>query len=424
MHATRRLLLVLPVFVAAAACGGGDKVQYSGLYASTVRRSIPAIEQSTGHKYKSIPKLEERTREELHGFLERAFQDQTPALELDGLEGSYKRFGMVPDTMDLRRYMLRLLDEQVLGYYDPKTKILYVMKDAAPELVGTTVSHELVHALQDQYFPLDSLERIKKSNDRRTAGQAVAEGQAVWEQLVVLTGAANPANAIPGGWDAVRNMIRDNQSNMPILDAAPTLLRETLLFPYLSGAEHIRQFKQRVPTGWPFDSLPESTEQVMHPEKYFGTRDHPTDVTLPPLQNGARSVYENDLGEFETRLFVFEHTRDQALAVRAAAGWDGDRYVFMTLPGGGDGVVWATVWDTPVDAAEFTDALDTALPKRYRGLKRKTDVAGAVHRFEGGGRTVEVRAVTVDGRPVVLYTDVPAGAGLNVVDAARIRLSQ
>ncbi len=52
--------------------------------------------------------------------------------------------------------MLTLLAEQVIGYYDPKVKVLYVVQGAGEENVVLTISHELVHALQDQYFNLDS----------------------------------------------------------------------------------------------------------------------------------------------------------------------------------------------------------------------------------------------------------------------------
>jgi len=226
---------------------------------------------------------------------------------------------------------------------------------------------------------------------------------------------------MPGGWDGVRDMIRENRAGMPILTDAPTLLRETLLFPYLSGAEHIRQFKARRPGGWPFDSLPESTEQILHPEKYFDQRDSPTAIELPPLKAGARAVYENDLGEFETRILVYEFTRDLALATRAAAGWDGDRFILAALSGGGEGLVWASVWDSGIDAAEFVDVMETVLPMRYRGLKR---LAGGSERrrFEGAGRTVEIRVVTIDGRPVVIMTDVPAGVAPDLIDPLRIRL--
>jgi hypothetical protein len=416
----QRQFVVVAVLLLLLACSAPDQTGYSGLYEKDVRRAIPTIENSSGRKFKTPPKLQERSRDELRAFLENAFNEQTPALELAGIAASYKRFGLIPDTMDLRSYMLRLLDEQVIGYFDPKADVLYVMRDAAPELVATTITHELVHALQDQHFPLDSLERIRMSNDRRTAGQAVAEGQAVWEQLVVLTHVADPSRTMPGGWEGVRSMIREKQTSMPLLDNAPTLLREVLLFPYLSGAEHVRQYKARKPGGWPFDSLPVSTEQILHAEKYFGTRDDPTTVTLPPLRVG-KAVYEGDLGEFESRVFLYEHTRNQAVSVAAAAGWDGDRYVLVSLPGGGEALVWVTVWDSALDAAEFVDALEIALPNRYRGASRKA-VGGEERQFEGAGRTVSVRPVTIDGRPVVILTDVPVGGPQELIDPMKVRL--
>ena len=55
-------------------------------------------------------------------------------------------------------------------------------------------------------------------------------------------------------------------------------------------------------------------------------------------------------------------------------------------------------------------------------MKRRPG-GGETRLFEGGGRVVQVRAVTVDGRSVVLLTDVPAGIAPELVDPARIRLS-
>jgi hypothetical protein len=209
---------------------------------------------------------------------------------------------------------------------------------------------------------------------------------------------------------------------MPKLTSAPVLLREALLFPYLTGAEHIRQFKARREGAWPFDSLPVSTEQVLWADKYFGQRDDPVGLTLPRLTRRSSVLMEDGLGEFETRIYFFQHLRDAAVAARAAGGWDGDRFMLARLDGGGEVLVWATVWDTGIDAAEFVDALETALPARYRGLARRPSDSDR-RRFEGAGRAVEVRAVTVDGHPVVLLTDVPAGVATTLVDPAMIRLS-
>ena len=61
--------------------------------------------------------------------------------------------------MDLRAFFLRMLTEQIVGYYDPATKMLYVVNGADEQIVGVTITHELVHALQDQYVNLDSLQK-------------------------------------------------------------------------------------------------------------------------------------------------------------------------------------------------------------------------------------------------------------------------
>jgi hypothetical protein len=124
-----------------AGCGRGDTVAYDGLYARTVRSSMTTIERSTGRRFLRPPKLQERTRDELRAYLEQAFNEQTPALELAGIEGAYKRFGLLPKDFDLRDKLMQLLTEQVVGYYDPKAKVLYVMRDAPKEFIGTTITH-------------------------------------------------------------------------------------------------------------------------------------------------------------------------------------------------------------------------------------------------------------------------------------------
>jgi hypothetical protein len=48
--------------------------------------------------------------------------------------------------------------------------------------------HELVHALQDQYVNLDSLEHIIGDDDRAAAVQAVIEGEATYEQVFIMAG--------------------------------------------------------------------------------------------------------------------------------------------------------------------------------------------------------------------------------------------
>ena len=48
-------------------------------------------------------------------------QDSSPQ-ELKALEVSLKAFGLIPEAMDLRRYLPELLSSQVAGFYDPEKK--------------------------------------------------------------------------------------------------------------------------------------------------------------------------------------------------------------------------------------------------------------------------------------------------------------
>jgi len=419
----RRTLLTAATaatLVTAVACG--DRATDSSPYASRIAEAIPKLEKTTGLTFKTPPKFEARSKEEVRQFLERSFAEDLPDAELNGSARAYKRLGLLPDTLDLRAFMLALLSEQVVGYYDPGTKVLYIVQGAADEMVGVTVSHELVHALQDQYMNLDSLQKVRGQNDRQMAAQAVIEGQATFEQLSSMLGSGAMLTGLPGGWDRVRQLIRENNATMPVFSTAPTLIQETLLFPYLSGAEFMRAFKEKNPGKAPFGNMPVSTEQVMHDDRFFGTRDDPTSVTLPPLRAGT-AVYDNNLGEFETRLFLFQHLKDRDAAYRGAAGWDGDRYVLFDLPRG-EGLAWTTVWDTSVDAAEFFDLLDTSILKRFGSATKPTQATESTRVYSSGGRTLSVSVTDVGGRPVVLYVDVPSGASTDVFDLRQLKLEE
>ena len=415
-------LAALPLL---AACQG-DSPAMSGPFAKEVARAIPLVESATGLKFKSPPKVETRMRDELRAFLEGKFDEDQPALELASQERAYKLFGLLPDTLKLRPFLLALLAEQVVGYYDPATKVLYVVNGGPessgppPEVLNITITHELVHALQDQYLPLDSIAKLHGDNDRTMAAQAVIEGGATYEQLSVMLGGGNMLSRMPGGWDRVRQMIRDSQGTMPVFATAPMFIQETLLFPYLSGAEFTRRFKEKRPGRSTLQSLPVSTEQVMHPEKLLDSLDLPVSITLPKPSSGS-VVYENNLGEFEVRLLLHQQLQDVAAASRGATGWGGDRYMIVNTPQGG-GVAWLSVWDSPFDAAEFRSLMAQAIEKRL-DLRDGTGGSGPQLRFAGKGRSIALVAATVQGRAAVLYTDVPAGASTSVIDLAKVRIA-
>jgi len=390
----------------------------NGPYADKVATDVPQIEKALGVKFKTPPKLEIRSRDQVRAFLLQKLREPDAEKQLANEERTYKLLGMLPDTMHLADFFVKILTEQIMGYYDPKTKVLYVVDGAPEEFVGLTIMHELVHALQDQYTNLDSLEHISGDDDRAAAVQAVVEGQATYEQVYIMAGGnGNLAVQLPGGWDAMRTQIRDAQKNQPIFSSAPMVIQETLLFPYINGSDFVRRFKAQRPHKLPFDSLPISSEQLMHDSAYFGKQqDIPSLIELPHIDG---TVDENNFGEFGTRLFLFKHTNNQDQSIRASNGWDGDRYALVKTPNG-DALVWVTVWDSPGDAAEFMSAIDGVMSARFHVKPR---VTGERRHFETGKRTVDVDVREVDGRPVVLYLDVPTGSSASIVDFTKVKVT-
>ena len=417
MSARRTTLVAATMLVAACARG---KDAGSGPYAREVADAIPRIEQATGLKFKTPPKVEVRTREQVRDFLLKQFDEATPTAQLAGEEKAYKLLGLIPDTMNLRAFFVRVLTEQVVGYYDPKAKTLYVVQGADEQVVGITITHELVHALQDQYVNIDSIQKSGSNNDRLAAAQALIEGEAQFEQISIMLGGPDQIETrLPGAWDRVREEIRNRQGEMPVFATAPMVIQESLLFPYLSGAEFVRRVKEKRGSHDPFRDIPRSTEQILHPPSFLSTPpDEPTTVTLP-APRGATKVYENDMGEFGTRLVVYDYLRDAQTAQRAAAGWDGDRFMVVER-GRESGIVWAIVWDSPVDAGEFTDAMVRATMRRTGAPQRSV---GAGVSYTSKGRTISIQPVSIGDRALVLYSNLPEGMG-SVIDPAAITLGK
>ena len=422
----RKAFVLAALLGAAIGCKGKETdarfagAAMDGPYDKIVLKNIAILEKGSGLKFKTFPVVKATSASEVRAFAEKAITEEPARSEIRGQEAVYRHLGMLPDSLDLQKFLLDVLEEQIIGLYDPKTKTLYVRSDKPPEMTEVTISHEMIHALQDQYLNLDSVQKESGDNDRLGAIKAVIEGQATYEQLIAMVGGeSNLATRLPGGWDRVREMIREQSSAMPVLATSPMIIQETLIFPYLSGAEFVKRLKERTPGKPVLENLPTSTEQIMHADAFFGTpRDEPVRVTLPAVRSGAK-VYENNLGEFETRLFLFQHLKNQDEAVRGAAGWDGDRYVLVRTPQG-DAMAWVTVWDSAIDGAEFVDLMERLIRRRYGAGEPR--VTGALKRYAGSNRALTLMSREIDGRPAVIFVDAPAGASTDIIDVGAIRV--
>lgn len=400
-----RLTRLTPVaaaflLVSASCRERAEAVQTRSTVADLVRETMPAVEQAVGLKFKHEPGVEIRSRDQVRSYILHKLDEQMPARLFDEYEAAYKHFGLIPDSMDLHQVMVNVLAEQVAGYYDPDSGALFIPSDADTATLRTTViSHELVHALQDQYAPIDSVMNQLYQNDRRSAGQAIFEGQATVDQIRVLM-PEQDIQALPPLWDS-RGALQLQQERFPNFAHAPLWLRETLIFPYLAGGDFVRWFDRTHPGEEPYGLLmPVSTSQILHPERY-AAHEKPVPITFTTGAAGA-ARFTDDLGEFETRLVLQQALGSEGEAEALSVGWAGDRYaVFGTHA---EALVWYVVWRTPAAADAFAS-----------GLKR-----GWAKRSEPG-RTWKIERVELSGRPATVVADAPADwSGWKHLPVARI----
>jgi len=388
--------LTLPAVLAAAGLALGCReraqaVQSEAELRDMVRRMMPVVAQAAQLSFKREPVVLRRSREQVRDYVIHKLDQDLPPAELDGVQTALQMFGLIPDTLQLRPTLIDLLTEQIAGYYDPDSGALYIPADIEPFQLRVVVSHELVHALQDQYIRLDSIITQKRRNDRRSAAQAILEGQATFAQIPVLMPEQRP-ESLPLGWFWEQRVVAARQqAQMAQFASAPLWLREGLIFPYLGGADFVVWFRRNRPGASLLDAMPTSTEQILHPDRY-AAGDEPTDVVFAaPVPDSVR--YEDGLGEFETRLLLQQHLGDETEAALLASGWDGDRYQVLGSAQGGDALVWYSVWDDPRAADRFAQGLERAWKKRRTGgpSDRRTDIV----------------RLTVEGRPVVRLVDAP-----------------
>ena len=84
-------------------------------------------------------------------------------------------------------------------------------------------------------------------------------------------------------------------------------------------------------------------------------------------------------------------------------------------------VVWVTVWQSVVDAAQFVDALGQVAELRYR-TPNPTLLYTGQRTYKGSKRTVVVTPMMIGGRHAVVYLDVPTGSSTSLMNAGEVTL--
>ncbi|HUL79052.1 MAG TPA: hypothetical protein VL691_17430, partial [Vicinamibacteria bacterium] len=324
------------------------------------------VEEAGGLPFRRDVPLAFLGRDELAAYLRGVLDDEYPAARARVDERLLEAFDLLPPGTDLRALRARVLEDNVAGFYDerPGKRRLYAVSEdrSFSPMNQIVLVHELRHALQDQYEDLGSFlsDDVSDFDDRRMAWVSLLEGDAtlVMQRFVELRlgGLGVPLGAADDG-AGVAALGAPGLLDVP---GAPPVVRDQLLQPYLVGLEFARAVWARGGAGALRDAWrkpPESTEQVLHPDKFF-VRESPRAVT-PSLAapREARLVSEGVLGELLLRTLIGEG------AEPAAAGWGGDGWRLWDV-GGRTALAWRSEWDRAANATEFHAALRARFARR------------------------------------------------------------
>jgi hypothetical protein len=265
--------------------------------------------------------------------------------ELARARTRYVALGLLEPELEIRALLESLMEEELIGYYDPRAKHLAVRDDVARRFGSNgpqgedlewraTVVHELVHALQDQHLGLDAALLRDRTTDADNAFGALVEGDATLTMLAYVADLSGVSVAtLAQDRRALRSMLAGAPDTLTgALRDAPVIVREPLLFRYREGAVFVADLVRLggfAAVDAAHRSPPESTRQIMEPLAR-ATFEPITPLALPPMPSlgaaGFTRLDEDTLGRFELGVYLGVGSLEGRDAARA---WRADRYVVV-----------------------------------------------------------------------------------------------
>jgi hypothetical protein len=323
----RRLLALLVAALAAVACSGTSGHPASGggsptsrppatpSYGGTIPLSvaIPRIEKfveaERGLRFKHRVKVTLLSNKAFVAKL-RATQGKDDAQAVEKTKSTLAALGLIPVSTDLAKAFHTAYDAGVLGFYDPKSKQLYVRGARATPGVQAILSHELTHALTDQWFGIDRPAINKDTQEKDLAFTTLTEGDAE------RTRQAFEAKLSPA----------DKSESAGGTPKVPQIVLELIGLPYAVGPTFVESLVEHgglKELNAAYRHPPVSSEQVLNADRYFAG-DVPLHVATPRAD--GTPLDKSDLGQIGLFLMLSSSLGQQEAAT-GARGWGGDEYV-------------------------------------------------------------------------------------------------
>ncbi len=325
------------------------------------------------------------TRAELEERILEDFEEDNPEEDIQAAEEIMVLLGFIGPDLDLEDFYIDLLTEQIAGFYDPEDDSLYLVSESQTmsAMDQYTLSHEFVHYLQDQNFDLmrppfydpEDVE-VETDDDASFAATCLVEGDAVISSEYWLLKYMDAE-------DMLDMQLESSDYSSEVLDSAPDYIYDSLLFPYMEGANFVRYIHDEAggfdTIDKAFSEPPTTTEQIYHPEKYLDG-EGAVEVELADMSSelgsGWELDYHNVLGEFDV-YELFKPYFKKNVVETAAAGWGGNRYHYYSSDAGEKLLVQAYAWDSEKDAQEFSSAYVQYVQDRFEDEIKKNDPLGA-----------------------------------------------
>ncbi len=339
------------------------------------------------------------SRDQVEKYLNEKFQNDVDRVRFERSELVLKKFGLLPRNFELHDFLIKLLAEQVAGFYNEKSKTMNLLDWVEPDMQKPVMAHELTHALQDQSYDLEKFSKMEEELEKRglddltavirndeesTCRTAVMEGQAMIVLLdYILAPAGRSVQESPKLVDVMQASMEKSKDS-PIFDRAPLLLQEELIFPYRQGMTFIKELlvaggKKLAYTGV-LDRMPKTTREILEPKEYLAGRRVPP-LYLPDLgflKKNYEAFDAGAVGEFDVEVLLKVYA-EEAVALRLGPDWRGGAYYAAGRRGvkPGDrnstahiGLYYISKWASEASAREFAKIYASALPQRYTGLER------------------------------------------------------
>ena len=364
---------LIVLFLLGAAAPARSEQPASGLCAQA-GKIAGELAQISGWKLHHPVPCDFISKEKVNEFLKKRVKDVSSPEELRAEELTLKKFGLVPPDFKLADTTVDLLTEQAAAFYDYDKKKLFITDTTSSENQEPVLAHELSHAIADQNFNLARyIRQGRKSDDGAAARLAVMEGQATWLMSEYL--ARKLGQSLRNSPDLARMMSRvtEGAGQFPVFDQAPLYLRLTLVFPYTVGM----MFQNEVlahdgDEGFAevFRHPPTTTQQIIHPEKYFAHTDpNSPELPDPRLPSGYKPLVGGTLGELDHAVLL-EQFAGKSRAEEIAPHWRGSNFELRERKKDASLVLlYAVAWDSQEIARAYFLAYRRALEKKWKTMR-------------------------------------------------------